>query len=60
MFQYTMWMLLHPTHLVLLSAILSNEIFCGSLFLIQNHVVCVPATTAKNEFYSVTTETEKL
>ena len=41
-------MLVHPTHLVLLSAILSNKIFCVHLFLIQNHIYfCVPATKAR-------------
>ena len=41
-----MWMLVHPTHLVLSSETLSNEIFCGS-FLIQNHVICVPTIKVK-------------
>ena len=38
-----------PTHLVLSSVTISNEIFCCSLFLIQNHVIiiCVPTTLAK-------------
>ena len=39
-------MFVHLTQLVLLSAILSNEIFCGS-FLIKNLVICVPTTLAK-------------
>ena len=30
MFQYTMWMLVHPTHLVLSSATLSSKILCCS------------------------------
>ena len=30
MFLYSMWMLVHLIHLVLSSATLSNEIFCGS------------------------------
>ena len=37
---------MHPPHLVLSSATLSNEIFCCS-FLIKNHVVCLPSTPAK-------------
>ena len=41
----------HLTQLVLFSATLSNEIFCGS-FLVQNHVViCVPTTSAKRIFF---------
>ena len=39
-------MLVHPTQLALSSATLSNERFCSS-FLIKDHVVCVPSTTAK-------------
>ena len=39
MFYYTMWIFVHLTHLVLSSATLSNEIFCGS-HLVQNHVFC--------------------
>ena len=37
-----MWMLVHPTYLMLSSATLSNDIFCCSLFLflIKNHVFC--------------------
>ena len=46
-----MQMLVHPTHLVLSFASLSNEIFCGS-FLIENLVVCVPSTTAKSFLFS--------
>ena len=51
MFLNTVWMVVHPTHLVLStvtlsSEILPSEIFYGS-FLIKNHVVCVPSTTAK-------------
>ena len=42
-----MWIFVHPIHLVLSSVTVSNENFCCSLFLIQNHVVCVPAITAK-------------
>ena len=38
-----MWMFV----LVLSSDTLSNEICCGSLFLIQNHCVCVLATKVK-------------
>ena len=38
-------MLVHPTHLVLSSATLSNKIYCCS-FLVKNLVVCVPSTTA--------------
>ena len=41
-----MWMLVHPTHLVLSNATLSNEIFCGS-FLVKKLVICVPSTPAK-------------
>ena len=33
-------MIVHPTHLVLSFATLSNEIFCGSLFIVKNHVFC--------------------
>ena len=40
-------MLVHQTYLVLSSASLSNEIFCGSFILIENLVVCVPAKTVK-------------
>ena len=56
MFLYTMmWMLVHPTHLVLLCAPPSNEILCGSLSLVEIMLfcvcvcvcVCVCATTAK-------------
>ena len=36
----------HLTHLVLSSATLSNETFCGSS-LIKNLVICVPTTLAK-------------
>ena len=39
-------MFVHLTLLVLSSATLSNEIFCGS-FLVQNHVICVPAIKVK-------------
>ena len=39
-----------PTHLVLSSATLSNEIFCGT-FLIKNLVICVPTTLAKRIFF---------
>ena len=45
-FQYTMWMIVHPTYLVLSYATLSNEIFCCS-FLVKNLFVCVCASTAK-------------
>ena len=38
-------MLVHLTYLVLSSATLSNEVYCGS-FLVKNLVVCVPSTTA--------------
>ena len=38
MFQYTMWMFMHRIHLVLLSAILSKEIFSVHLFLTEIHV----------------------
>ena len=31
MFYHSMWMLVHPTHLVLSSATLSNEILCVKL-----------------------------
>ena len=44
MFYYTMRMLVHLTHMVLSSATISNEIFCGSS-LIKSLVVCVPSTT---------------
>ena len=44
-------MLVHPTHMVLSSATLSNEIFyCLSLS--ENLVVCVPSTTAKQILFS--------
>ena len=44
-------MLVHPTHMVLSSATLSNEIFyCSSLS--ENLVVCVPSTTAKQILFS--------
>jgi hypothetical protein len=46
MFWYTVWMLVHPTHLVLSSENFSNKICCCS-FLIGNHIVCVPAIIAK-------------
>ncbi|OEU07938.1 hypothetical protein FRACYDRAFT_250570 [Fragilariopsis cylindrus CCMP1102] len=36
-----------PYHLVLSSATVSNEIVCCPLFLIENHVVCVPAITVE-------------
>ena len=39
-------MFVHLTQLVLLSAILSNNIYCDS-FLIKNLVFCVPATKVK-------------
>ena len=39
------WMLVHLIQKVLSSATLSNVIFCGS-FLVKNHFVCVPSTTA--------------
>ena len=39
MFQYTMWMLVHPTQKVLSPATLSNEIFCCT-FLIKNRINC--------------------
>ena len=55
MFQYSKWMLVHPTHLVLSSEIVSNEIFYGS-FLIKNHVV----SQQQNEFHSAIRGTEKL
>ena len=42
-----MWIFVHPIHLVLSSVAVSNENFCCVLFLIQNHVVSVPAITAK-------------
>ena len=38
-------MLVHLTQKVLSSATLSNEIYCCS-FLVKNHFVCVPSTTA--------------
>ena len=47
MFLYTMWMLVHLTHLVLSTVTLSSEIFYGSL-LIENHVIFLGATTAKS------------
>ena len=47
MFQYTMRMFVHLTHLVLSYGTLLYEIFSGS-FLFKNHVVfCVPTTKAK-------------
>ena len=45
-----MWMLVHPTHLVLSFASLSNKIFCGS-FLIENLAICVPTTLAKQVLF---------
>ena len=39
MFSYSMWMFVHLTHLVLSSETFSNEIFCGTLFLIKNRMV---------------------
>ena len=45
MLWYTMSMFAHLTHLVLSSATLSNEIFCG--ISIKNLVICVPTTLAK-------------
>ena len=39
-------MFVHLAYLVLFSATLSNEIFCGSS-LIKNLVICVPTTLAK-------------
>ena len=47
MFLYTMWMLVHLTHLVLSTVTLSSEIFYGSL-LIENLVIFFGATTAKS------------
>ena len=50
MFLYTMWILVHPTYLVLSYGTLLYEIFCGCglMFLIKNHVcLCVPTTTGK-------------
>ena len=44
-------MLVHPTQKVLFSATLSNEIFCCS-FLVKNHSVCVPSTTADCNFFN--------
>ena len=38
---------LDTSGVVLYSATVSNEILCCPLFLIENHVVCVPAITAK-------------
>ena len=35
---------MHPTYMVLTSATLSNEIFCGS-FLVKNLVIFVPSST---------------
>ena len=46
MFEYTVCMLVHLTHLVLLSAILSNEIFCVH-FSPEIRFFCVPTTLAK-------------
>ena len=66
MFLYTMmWMLVHPTHLVLLCAPPSNEILCGSLSLVEIMLlcvcvcVCVCVQQQLNEFNSSTTGTEK-
>ena len=50
MFQYTMWMLVHPAYLVLSSATPSNEIFCGS-FLIKNLVIVVCLPHQQNDFF---------
>ena len=47
MFYYTMWMLVQPAYLVLSSATLSNEIFCGS-FLVKNHVFCACNSSETN------------
>ena len=45
-------MLVHPTHLLLSSATLSNEIFCCTFILIENHVICVPSTTADCKLFN--------
>ena len=47
MFQYTMWMFVHLTHLVLSSATLSNEICCCSFLSKILLFICVPTTLAK-------------
>ena len=47
MFQYSMRMLVHLTHLLLSTLTILSEIFYGS-FLIENHVIFVRATTAKS------------
>ena len=51
MFQYTMWMLVHPTQKMLSSVTLTNEIYCCS-FLVKNHFVCVPSTTADCKLFN--------
>ena len=48
MFQYTMSIFVHLTQLVLVSASLSNEIFCCSLFLIKNLVFCACNSSETN------------
>ena len=58
MFSYIMRTLMHPIHLVLSFATLSNELFCGS-FVVQNHVFFVRAQQ-QNKCNSSTTETKKL
>ena len=37
-----------PDPAVLTSATLSNEIFCGSLFLVKNHVFCLCKSSEMN------------
>ena len=59
MFLYTLWISVHPTYLVLSSATLSNEIFCGSSLIKNLDIICVPTTLAKR-FPPSTTVTEKL
>ena len=44
-------MLVHPTQKVLSSPTLSKEIYCCS-FLVKNHSVCVPSTTADCYLYN--------
>ena len=46
---YTLWMLVHPTHLVLSSETLSNEIFCG--IWTENLAVCVSTSLAKQMLF---------
>ena len=58
MLQYTMWMFVHPTHLVLSCATLSNEIFCCPFC--QKIMLFVYLPHQQNTYHSATTKVEKL